>query len=429
MKKIIHFVKQLFSHKRGTILLIWLGWALVMMAYQAYVIGRFNLQISDRSLYWTEFEVHPAYQNAYFYLNEPFLNEHVAWDSEYYLSIATGGYRDLFMRAIPPDFTQSHPEVQPQVAQPSWISMNYAFFPLYPWTMRILAYPLKALGVNPVAAIPISGVLVSMLGTLGAMFALYSMARESEEEMSGLRAAFYLLIFPAGMFLAQVYTEGLFLGLSFGALAMAQKKKWLPAGLLAAGATWTRAAGGLLLVPLVWYWIKGGEWKQLVTRSWWREALNIFMITCPLWAYLAFNAFMGKNFHFVETNYFNRGLLLLGPSLIEWKAAFLRMLSDNLQARTYFMVEFGAIILAILACIWMFRKEPILSVYSLLVIGFSMTTGVAQGMHRYVMAAPVLFLLLARWGKSESFDRIWTLGSALLMGVFTILFSFNLWAG
>ena len=57
------------------------------------------------------------------------------------------------------------------------------------------------------------------------MFALYSMARENEGEMGGLRAAYYLVIFPAGMFLAQVYTEGLFVGLSFGALTLAQKKQ------------------------------------------------------------------------------------------------------------------------------------------------------------------------------------------------------------
>jgi hypothetical protein len=64
-----------------------------------------------------------------------------------------------------------------------------------------------------------------------------------------------------------------------------------------------------------------------------------------------------------------------------------------------------------------------------LTIFFSLTSGGAQGMHRYVMAAPVIFLLPARWGKSEAFDRIWTLSNILLMGVFAIMFSFNFWAG
>jgi hypothetical protein len=50
-------------------------------------------------------------------------------------------------------------------------------------------------------------------------------------------------------------------------------------------------------------------------------------------------------------------------------------------------------------------------------------------MHRYVMAVPVIFLLLARWEKSEAFGWVWTLLNVLLMGIFAILFSFNLWAG
>jgi hypothetical protein len=430
MRKFFQPFTQLASNKRGTLLLIWLGWALAMMGYQVYVIDRFNLQIQDRALWWTEVTVRPGYQGSMVYLLEPYLNEHVAWDSFYYLSIAEGGYHDPVMNAIPRDYSRpTNDRMETLQERPTWISMNYAFFPFYPWVVRILAFPLRAIGMNLMAAAPLSGVLVSMLGTLGAMFALYSMARENDGEMGGVRAAFYLLIFPAGMFLAQVYTEGLFVGLSFGALALARKKKWLWAALLAACATWTRAAGGLLLVPLSLYWLTGGGLKRLFTRAGWKEAINLLLVSAPAWAYLAFNYTIGRYFHWMEENYFNRGLLLLDPSWISWKEAFLRMISGNLQARTYFMVEFGAIALAILACIWMFRREPVLSIYSFLTITFSMTTGVAQGMHRYVLAAPVIFLLLARWGKSEAFDRVWTLSSTLLMGVFAILFSFNLWAG
>lgn len=430
MKETFQTFTQLFSSKRGTLLLIWLGWALAMIGYQAYVSGRFDLQIKDRSLWWTEYVVNPGYESSWSYLTQPYLNEHIAWDSSYYISIAVGGYHDPIMLSIPPDYSRpDNAQMMPQQSRPDWVSMNYAFFPLYPWTCRVLAYLLNSIGMDPIATAPLSGVLVSMLGTLGAMFALYSMAHENEGELGGLRAAYYLVIFPAGMFLAQVYTEGLFVGLSFGALALAQKKNWLWAGLLAACATWTRAAGGLLVVPLGLYWLKDGGLQRLFTHTWWKEAINLFLVGAPVWAFLAFELTLGRNFHLIETIYFDRGLLLLDRSWIEWKAAFLRMISDNLQARTYFMVEFGAVILGILACIWMFKREPILSVYSLLTIVFSMTTGVAQGMHRYVLGAPVIFLLLAHWGRSEAFDRVWSLASILLMGVFAILFSFNLWAG
>ncbi len=429
MKRFFRYFNQPAVSARGTLLVIWLGWALAMVGYQAYVVGRFSLQIQDRAISWTETEVRPGGQAGMTYLLEPYLNEHVAWDSEYYLSIAVGGYHDPLMRAIPADYSWSRPQVRPQAVEPGWISMNYAFFPFYPWMTGLLAAPLQLFGLNPIATATLAGMLVSMLGTLGAMLALYSLARERDGEGGGLRAAFYLVIFPAGMFLAQVYTEGLFLGLSFGALALASRKKWLWAGLLAACATWTRATGALLLLPLGLFWLVDGGLKRLFSRRWWREALNLLPLSFPLWAYLGFEFSLGQNFHTIETTFFSRGLLALEPSWLAWKEAFLRMLHGNMQARTYYLVEFGAMALALLACIWMARREPVLSAYSFLVILFALTSGVAQGMHRYVLAVPVLFLLLGRLGKHEAFDRLWTLASVLLLGVFAILFSFNLWAG
>jgi hypothetical protein len=71
-----------------------------MIAYQAYVIGRINLQSPDRSLNWTEIETRPNHQAGKIYLLEPFMNDHVAWDSEYYLAFAIGGYHDPTMVAI-----------------------------------------------------------------------------------------------------------------------------------------------------------------------------------------------------------------------------------------------------------------------------------------------------------------------------------------
>ena len=52
-----------------------------------------------------------------------------------------------------------------------------------------------------------------------------------------------------------------------------------------------------------------------------------------------------------------------------------------------------------------------------------------QGMHRYVLAVPSIFLILGRLGKHEPFDRAWTTASVLLMGLLATLFTFNMWAG
>ncbi len=407
---------------------LWLSWAILMLLYQAYVPARFDVHRPDRAVSWTEDETRKHSQDDKPYLMEPYLNTHVSWDSEYYLSIAVGGYHDPQMRAISPHFTWDHPRVALQSKQPDWLSMNYAFFPFYPFLIRLVMVPLRVLGKNPIATASLAGVLVSLLGTLGAMFALFDLAQEQLQRDGGLRATFYLLIFPAGMFLAQVYTEGLFLGLSFGALALAKRKQWVWAGVLSAGATWTRAGGALLLLPLLGYWWQSGAARQLGRQFSWRSLLEGLFVLSPLFAYLAWNAIFGAPFHLVESRFFSRGLLLLDQSRHAWQDAWQYMF-DNPQATAYYSIEFLAIIFGILACVLTWRDDWLLSLYSLVVIFFALTSGSAQGMHRYVMAAPVIFLLPARWGRDQVFDRAWTLGNILLMGIYGAMFSFDFWAG
>jgi hypothetical protein len=125
----------------------------------------------------------------------------------YYISIAAGGYDDPTMRAIPDNFTWERSMVSTNANRPGWVSMNHAFFPFSPYVMRASMVPLSLFGLNDLATATLAGVLVSMLGTLGAMIALYDLARAEMGESTGLRAAFYLLIWPAGMFPAQVYTK------------------------------------------------------------------------------------------------------------------------------------------------------------------------------------------------------------------------------
>ncbi len=60
------------------------------------------------------------------------------------------------------------------------------------------------------------------------MLALFDLTRDSLGEDGALRAVFYLIVFPTGFFLIQVYTEGLFVGLAFGCLAMLKRQTLVP---------------------------------------------------------------------------------------------------------------------------------------------------------------------------------------------------------
>jgi hypothetical protein len=172
------------------ILLVWLAWILILVGFQNMVHARFQPQRPDFVLSWTPGETTATSQNDKPYLIEPFMNAQVSWDSEYYLSIAVGGYNDSRMRAISPEYTGENGLVALKSEQPGWTSMNYAFFPAYPFAMRLAAYPLRLLGLDPIATASLAGVLVSALGTQLGMLSLYTLVRNELDEAGGLRAAF-----------------------------------------------------------------------------------------------------------------------------------------------------------------------------------------------------------------------------------------------
>lgn len=408
------------------ILFIWVGWALVMLLFQHWLGMRVTLKRPDNVLGWTGSETTTHSQSDKPYLIEPLLNEHVSWDSEYYLGIAIGGYDDPAIQAIPADFnwgTMSDRFCSVD-QEANCISLSYAFFPLYPLVTRIVAIPLGLFSLSTIARYTLAAVLVSLLGTLGAMLSLYSMTRSSLGDEGGVRAAFYLLIFPSGFFLAQVYTEGLFIGLTFGSLAFLMTRKRYLSALLAALAVWARPGGAILFIPLamVWFidktWQKG--WKVALGRG---LAVLSPLISYGIWSLTS----MADKFHLVEESFFGRGFFALGPSAAAWGQAVQSLFQNNLQTKFYYGLEFAVTLLAVLACILLLKDCPELSLFGLLMIVFAFTSGSAQGMVRYVLVVPALFWMLARWGRNSAFDRVWSLLSILLMGLEVLLFSFDFW--
>jgi len=398
------------------IILIWLAWAIILIGFQWLASSRFQPKRPDYALEWTPHETTRLSQKGRPYLLELFMNDQVAWDSEYYLSIATSGSYD-------------DPDVP---ADPrSRLALNYAFLPFYPLMIRAFAFPLRLLGLTPIATSTLAGVLVSALGALMAMVSLYDLTRDELGEMGGIRTAFYLIIFPSGFFLAQVYTEGLFVGLAFASLALIRHERLGWAAALAALATMTRAVGLGLIAPLAWAWFREMKRNPLSLRPFpWRTFINGMLVLLPLITYFVWaSSHWGQAFKIVEQNYFSRQLFALEQSWFVWKLAFLSLFGSNRQQMAYYAIEFAAILLGLVSCLLTFRRYPGLALFGFLVLIVSLTSGVAQGMQRYVLAMPSIFLVLGRLGRHEPFDRAWTLASVLLMGLLVTLFTFNMWAG
>ncbi|SRR5581483_2880650 len=396
-----------------TLILIWLAWAIILFTYQALIPGRLQPRRPDYALNWTPNETGLHSQDNKPYLLDPFLNTQVSWDSEYYISISIAGYDDPASRTV-------------RTRDGSRLPLNYAFFPLYPMAMRVVMAPLSLLGLTSVATSTLAGVLISLLGTLGAMVALYYLVRSDMDESGSIRTAYYLLIFPTGFFLAQVYTEGLFVGLAFGCLAALKCRRFALAAALAALAAWTRAVGVLLFVPLGLAWIV--EVRQSGTLTSRHVIWHGLLTLAPLAAFLIWQQLLGTQFNAVEASFFSRGLLQIGKSITAWQEALRSLQGQNgSQAAVYYLIEFGTVFLALVACLATLRRYPGVALFGLLVVIVSVTSGVAQSMSRYVLAVPSLFIFLSRLGKHEAFDRAWTLASILLMGVLALLYTYDMW--
>jgi len=86
-----------------------------------------------------------------------------------------------------------------------------------------------------------------------------------------------------------------------------------------------------------------------------------------------------------------------------------------------------AVALGVVACVWLLRRMPGVALFGLAVIVLSAGSSGAQGMDRYVLAVPAIFLMLASFGRRAVFDRAWVMASTLLMGMLVMLFTFGFW--
>jgi hypothetical protein len=201
----------------------------------------------------------------------------------------------------------------------------------------------------------------------------------------------------------------------------------------------TRATGGLLIVPLGLAWLNMiGVGDMRVSRegiSGWdairidaRSAAMALLVLAPLLAYGLWTLALGEQFHLVEEHWFGRGLFdwdrFKEGVEFAWDAVHD---SGNTQMRLYYIMEFAAMALAVVACLATLRRYPGVALFGLLAIGVSVTSGAPQSLFRYMLVVPSIYILLGRLGRNVVFDRAWTIASVLLLGMQAMLFGFDMW--
>jgi hypothetical protein len=145
------------------------------------------------------------------------------WDTAFYHSIATTGYR-----------------WDPAIFRHE----NVVFFPLYPLLMR---WGGALLGGHPLVA----GLVVSLVSFAGAIALLYRLAVLEVGEAHAGPVVLLLSTYPFALFYSAVYTESLFLFLSVGAFYAMRRGQLAGAALCGVAAGLTRPNGLWLALPLL----------------------------------------------------------------------------------------------------------------------------------------------------------------------------------
>jgi hypothetical protein len=161
----------------------------------------------------------------------------------------------------------------------------------------------------------------------------------------------------------------------------------------------------------------------------WRPVFDGVWVVLPLAAYIMWRVSpWGEAFTVVEEQYFGRRLFDVEVAIDSIGAAWSTIWDSPLrQTALYYLLELVAVAVALVASLAVVRRHPDLAAYSLAMLVIPLTSGALQSMQRYVLAVPAIFIVLGWLGRSQAFDRVWTLASITWMGLLATLYAFDFW--
>jgi hypothetical protein len=156
------------------------------------------------------------------------------WDGVWYTALAGHGYP----------------------AQATHLQTTLGFFPLYPMVTWVVSHGLSVSLIT-------GGLIVSLIGGLVSTVLVQRLAAVWWGEAASRRAVLFFCLFPGSIVFSMVYSEGLMLPLVIGCLLALERRRWVLAGLLAAGAT---AVGpvALAIIPAC----AVAAWRELSRHGW-----------------------------------------------------------------------------------------------------------------------------------------------------------------
>jgi hypothetical protein len=365
-------------------------------------IGKvFLIGLSSRLLiFGVAFLTNIFYSSAKIVSSIPLVNFFSQWDGAWYTQIALFGY--------------------PAVSNP--LSGNWAFFPLYPFLMRIFGTPFYGL-MSSTEAVLFAGFLISNVLFFVSLFLFYNVTKIIfGKNRFALISTVFFAFWPGALFYSTVYSESLFMTFALGAFYLLEKGKTGKSAVLGFFAALTRTNGFLVLIPFVYNGLQARKYRTAV--------LQAIVIVLP---YLLFNIY----------GYFSTGLFPVREIVYNhiWGASRLtltQVTSYQIGYTGLFSLE-AMLILLPLAWFLFTEKVPIrdfvmglvgerkdlkywaFSIYILLMLLFYSDP---QNLHRYALPIlPLYWVSALIWGKSKKIGKVMLIVPTVILVIGTMLFT------
>jgi MFS family permease len=346
------------------------------------------------------------------------------WDFGYYQKIAEFGY--------------------------SGTDGSTAFYPLFPWLVRLVVYISKSY----LAA----GLIVSGIASVIAAILLRRLVRLDYPASVAMRSVWFFLIFPTAYFLHVGYSEGLFLALAFACILAARVERWWLAGVLGAFCWMTRGVGVVLVPALAveatqQYWTKRrlcsygaaspyqihhagnastqrGDYNKLRgCHAWNWQWLWIAFVPAGFVVYLLINwSVNGNPFAFLQTRKvsFEQSFALpsVGIRQAIWALYPTPREAEMVGAQELFFVALGFVCTIIS---WV-KLRPAYAMWMTVSLILFTSVNFLQSIPRYTLTMFPIFILFALLGRNRFWAGVLTVWSLLFFALFALLFARGEWA-
>ena len=281
------------------------------------------------------------------------------------------------------------------------------YFPLYPMLIRLL-------GTLFAGNYLLAALVISNLAFVGVLFCLYRLTERQFGGTGARRSTLYLAIFPTAFFFLAPYTESLFLLLTLAAFLSAHEKRWWLAGTLGFLASLTRLQGIMLVVPLLYMYLRDRSLHPSRLRP---DVLGPVIIPLGAVLFMAYQYLVVGSAPLINTYQTQLYAQFVWPwdniiatcqKILSPEGSFISVL--NLSMAGVFLAmtvlsfrglprEYG-IYMAVTLCALMLRRTTIQPLVS---------------MSRYVLVLFPAFMLWGRWGRNPRVQRLIVYPSVALL--------------